>query len=166
MAQSALPRTSVLRSAAFLESRDTKHETRNTRHETRPPMTSTISTRSYRASGMLRRIIRLEASPAFKPQVRVRWMNIEPRPKVPIARNEHWVIDVLDDEQPNPNARWRRTTDPNDYGSHPPRWRRHQVLPLRLQPRRKRNLRRRRRRRRRLATERRVSTRRHVPKGA
>jgi len=28
--------------------------------------------------------------------------------------------DVLDDEQPNPNARWRRTTDPNDYGSHPP----------------------------------------------
>ena len=83
-------------------------------------MTSTRSTKAYRASGMLRRILRLEASPAFKPQVRVRWMNIEPRPKVPIARNEHWVIDVLDDEQPNPNARWRRSTDPNDYGSHPP----------------------------------------------
>ena len=69
---------------------------------------------------MLRRILRLEASPAFKPDIPVRWMKIDWRPKVPIARNEHWVIDVLDDAVPNPNARWRRTTDPNDHGVRPP----------------------------------------------
>jgi len=83
-------------------------------------MISTNSTKAYRASGMLRRILRLEAAPHFQPETPVRWMKIEQRPKVPIARNEHWVIDVLDDEQPHPNARWRRTTDPNDRGSFPP----------------------------------------------
>jgi len=83
-------------------------------------MTSTNSTKAYRASGMLRRILRLEAAPHFQPDIPVRWMKIDYRPEVPIARNEHWVIDVLDDEVPNPNARWRRTTDPDDHGSRPP----------------------------------------------
>ena len=83
-------------------------------------MTSTQSTKAYRASGMLRRILRLEASPAFQTQWDVRWMDLEPRPKVPIARNEHWVIDVLDDKKPKVSARWRRTTDPNDHGTFPP----------------------------------------------
>jgi hypothetical protein len=83
-------------------------------------MTSINSTKAYRASGMLRRILRLEASPAFKPDIPTRWMEIEQRPEVPIARNEHWVIDVLDDATPHPNARWRRTTDPNDHGARPP----------------------------------------------
>jgi len=83
-------------------------------------MTSINSTKAYRASGMLRRILRLEASPALKPDIPTRWMEIEQRPEVPIARNEHWVIDVLDDATPHPNARWRRTTDPNDHGARPP----------------------------------------------
>lgn len=83
-------------------------------------MTSTISTQSYRASGILRRIRRLEALPAFKPQRRTRVLNIEFRPQVPIARNEHWVIDVLDDNKPKPTGHWRRTTDPDDIGKFPP----------------------------------------------
>ena len=82
-------------------------------------MTSTNSTKAYRASGMLRRIIRLESLPAFKPQRRVRWLTMDFRPQVPIARNERWVIDVFDDS-PTPKGQWRRTTDPDDNGLIPP----------------------------------------------
>ena len=116
-------------------SRYTDHGTRSTNHETRPQMHQHQSTKAYRASGMLRRILRLEASPALQTQWDVRWMDLEPGPRFPSPVTSHWVIDVLDDKKPKVSARWRRTTDPNDHGTFPPRLRaQHPVLALRLQP--------------------------------